>query len=110
MKTIKDAAIDNCKNEIRDGEKNDTLFSSREGMQLLLERTFKNGVEFAQKWIKVEEEFPKHRDVVLAKVPLINYPLLFAYNEIESKWYQFDEGDFFESEINPTCWRPIERI
>lgn len=67
------------------------------------------GAREAQRWIPVGEELPKHRDVVLAKVPLINYPLLFAYNEIESKWYQFDDGDFFESEINPITWRPIER-
>ena len=98
MKTIKDAAKE-CE-----------FHSIGNQSHFTPEQIFRYGVEFAQKWIKVEEELPKHRDVVLAKVPLINYPLLFAYNEIESKWYQFDEGDFFESEINPTCWRPIERI
>jgi len=110
MKSIQEAAIDNCKNEINDGEKNDALFSSREGMQQLVERTFKNGVEFAQKWITPSEELPKNREVVLAKVPMINYPLLFSYNQISSKWFQFDEGDFYESEICPTHWRPIERL
>lgn len=70
---------------------------------------FKIGVEFAQRWITPSEELPKNREVVLAKVPMINYPLLFSYNQISSKWFQFDDGDFYESEICPTHWRPIER-
>ena len=76
--------------------------------EMIFKNGFKAGVEFAQRWYSVDEESPTNREVVLAKVPFINYPLLFSYNEITNKWYQFDEGDFYESEINPTHWRPIE--
>jgi len=69
---------------------------------------FGAGVEFAQRWIPISEELPEHRLVVLAKVPLINYPLLFCYNEVRSKWFQLDDGEFYESEITPIKWRPIE--
>lgn len=67
------------------------------------------GAREAQRWFKPQEELPKHRDVVLAKVPLKNYPLLFAYNEIREKWFHFEQGDFYESEVTPIEWRPIER-
>lgn len=70
---------------------------------------YKKGAKEAQRWITPDEELPKNMEVVLVKVPLINYPLLFCYNQISSKWFQFDEGDFYESEICPTHWRPIER-
>lgn len=70
---------------------------------------FYRGVLWANRWIEPENELPKNREVVLAKVPLINYPLLFCFNEIENCWYQFEDGEFYKSEINPICWRPIER-
>ena len=70
---------------------------------------FFRGVLWANRWLESEKELPKHREVVLAKVPLINYPLLFSFNEIDDCWYQLDEGEFYESEIKPTHWRPIER-
>jgi hypothetical protein len=67
------------------------------------------GAREAQRWILTAEELPKHRDIVLGKVPLKNYPILFAYKEIERKWYQFDKGDFYETKVIPYEWRPIER-
>ena len=101
MKTIEEAA-----KEISDKFKNSgRIYSNPESA---IRDGFKAGVEFAQRWYSVEEVKPTNREVVLAKVPFINYTLLFSYNEITSKWYQFDEGDFYESEINPTHWRPIE--
>lgn len=110
MKKIEEAAIDYRKIEVNEGDKNDALFSSREGIQQLVERSFKAGVEFAQKWIQVDQELPGHREVVLAKVPLMHHPLLFAYNESTREWYHYDEGDFYKSEINPIEWRHIERF
>ena len=65
-------------------------------------------VNITQCWIPVEEEMPTHREVVLCKVKVKNYPLLFCYNEIKGRWYQYDDGDFYESEMNPTHWRPIQ--
>lgn len=70
---------------------------------------YKKGAKEAQRWIPTIEELPEHRLVVLANVPMINYPLLFCYDQIKSKWFQLDEGDFYESKITPTNWRPIER-
>jgi len=68
MQTVNEAAKNNCKNEVKEGEKTDALFSSREGMQQLVERTFKSGVEFAQRWIPVVEELPLLRLPVLVKM------------------------------------------
>jgi len=70
---------------------------------------FYRGVLWANRWHNTYDEKPSHREIVLAKVPLINYPLLFAYNEFEGKWYQFNKGDFYLSAIVPIEWRPIER-
>jgi len=99
MKTIEQAASDFSKT--RNNEKE---------IQFILDvEAFKHGVEFAQRWILPTEELPEHRTVVLGKVPMINYPHLFCYNQISSKWYHLDEGDFFESDTIPICWRYIER-
>lgn len=70
---------------------------------------YKKGAEEAQKWFNPSEVLPNHKEVVLAKIPLLNYPLLFAYSKIENRWFQFEEGDFYISEVDPIVWRPIER-
>jgi hypothetical protein len=54
------------------------------------------------------QEVPKHKELVLGRVPKLGYPLLFAYDEIQNKWYQYYEGDFTESgDVVPIEWRPI---
>ena len=58
MKTIEEAAIENRNKEIGVGSANDAVFNSRIGMQILIDKTFVVGVEFAQQWIDVNEELP----------------------------------------------------
>ena len=99
MKTIEQAASDFSKT--RNNEKE---------IQFILDvEAFKRGVEFAQRWILPSEDLPEHRTVVLAHVPMINYPFIFCYDQIKSKWFHLYDGEFYESEITPTNWRPIER-
>lgn len=102
MKTINEAAKENCKNEITDGEKNDALFSSREGMQQLVERTFKNGVGFAQEWIGFEKELPKVLMEIIVK----------DFRERKHKRVVIpqDNTDIKYLAETFTHWRPVERI
>lgn len=55
---------------------------------------FKAGVEFAQRWIPVEEELPNECTFVLTKYK----------NTYSVSWY---DGQFNEM-YNPTHWRQIE--
>lgn len=110
MKKIENAAKNYSEIEVNKGNDNDALFCSRIGMKQIIERSFREGVNFAQKWINTNDEKPNHREVVLAKIPMINYPLLFAYSETDNRWFQFDEGDFYISEIIPVSWRSIDLI
>lgn len=57
------------------------------------EISFKAGVEFAQRWIPVEEELPNECTFVLTKYK----------NTYSVSWY---DGEFNEM-YNPTHWRPI---
>jgi len=61
---------------------------------------FKSGVEFAQRWIPVDEELPTNDDRVLVKFPngkvIVN-----SFDTALQIWqYQFEQ--------NYTHWRPIE--
>lgn len=100
MKTIEQASLENSKAHYC------SAFSDQIHRDADID--FRKGIEFAQRWIPTDEELPRNREVVLAKVPFINYPLLFCYNQISKKWYQFDDGDFYESEVIPTHWRYID--
>ena len=109
MQTINEATKNNCKNEVKEGEKTDALVSSREGMQQLVERTFKNGVEFAQRWISVKEELPvkckqAFSNVVLVKSNDFENPITAYYDYAFNVWRWFGITD----EINVTHWRPVE--
>lgn len=62
--------------------------------------TFKAGVEFAQRWIPVEEESPAEYDYVLAKSSVGDVYVA-----------SFSDGTFHTGmphKVNITHWRPIE--
>lgn len=90
METIEEAARKNCEfNE----------FSLRQFDKHFIE-CFKDGVEFAQRWIPVEEELPKEMVCVLLK------------SEYEGH-ISFDvgflmDGKFKTKNSKPTHWRLIE--
>lgn len=109
--TINEAAIENCKIEIKEGEKNDAVFSSRYGLQQLVERSFKNGVEFAQKWIPVKEELPPFENSPLSETVLVKeiedgseIIMLGWYSYLKKGWYMAFTGN----PIYPISWRQIE--
>lgn len=71
---------------------------------------FKAGVEFAQRWISVEEELPKNYNLVLVKGLNKNGGIEFAtgltyYDLFECK-REWTVGD--SDIVTVTHWRPIE--
>lgn len=92
MKTIEQAAeeYENKELDVIDGEY--TSFS--------IINAFKAGVEFAQRWIPVDEESPVEYDYVLAK------------SSVEDVYVaSFSAGTFHTGmphKVNITHWRPIE--
>jgi len=74
--------------------------------------TFKSGVEFAQRWIPIEEELPQHRIAVFVKMIDRNIPILATLNTNDMCWYFYDYSDNewygFASVKKITHWRPIE--
>jgi len=91
MKTIEEAA-----KEYASRENNDYTIET--------EMAFDAGVAFAQQWISVEEELPKHRSWVLVKTDLCNFPCQVCQVQID----RFVSTDNFIV-LNITYWRPIER-
>ena len=60
-------------------------------------KDFKAGVEFAQRWIPVEEELPEKLVQVIVK--------------LENGWHTttwITENGDFAFNVKPTYWRPIE--
>ena len=102
MKTIEEAAYEYaCKvNEIWQS----SVIATRS------EAAFKSGVEFAQRWIPVEEELP----IKFKKDDTINEVLIKTAEEyINLGWYDSDMKSFNSAHsdyeiLNVTHWRPIE--
>ena len=100
MKTIEEAAREHVKNK--------QLFT-------VSEKSFKAGVEFAKRWIPVEEELPPYYETVNVKfIEIINNKKL---ENITSAWRANSTGDKEIWTINGTsiiltkkiiAWRPIE--
>lgn len=103
MKTIKQAAKEyaalRCKSDIWQNE---------------ISRDFKAGVEFAQRWIPVEEELPKEFNSGFSNLVLTKN----SFNNILLERYDFD-GKCFNAvrydaketgDGQVSHWRPIERI
>ena len=68
---------------------------------------FKSGVEFAQRWIPVEEELPETNEFYESKICLVKNTYgnvnVARYYSNTKLWY-FNSSDFVV-----THWRPIER-
>ena len=101
MKTIEDAANAYAK------------YITDNGYNTRTELAFKEGVEFAQRWIPVEEELPEVGEIVLVKTKInkvttceMYIPKDYLGNILgEKKWaasYNFKQAI--------THWRPIELI
>lgn len=80
--------------------------SSAEVFRCAHETDFKAGVEFAQRWISVEEELPENGDFVLVKTD--NGCVTTAYlHGIKSGFVTYGEDAYIVFGVI-THWRPIE--
>ena len=87
MKTIEEAAKDYSKSK-----------SSAEVFRCAHETDFKAGVEFVQRWIRVEDELPSIGDHILIKLKRDKLKI----------WRIFNEDDRILVSNYATHWRPIE--
>ena len=94
MKTIEEAlniAYDECKSNAYFGN------------------GFKKGVEFAQRWISVEEELPKIGEKVITKMTKDKRTSYGIATRIREEWeINAHWIDHTFSNMNITHWRPIE--
>jgi hypothetical protein len=93
MKTIEEAAAEYAEKELN-------------GLQYLTaEDAFKAGVEFAQRWIPVEEEYPPIGKLVQVKGNYSDTEVWYSHDTLlcsDEDDEQWDSGDY------PTHWRKIE--
>ena len=73
-----------------------------------LKSAFESGVEFAQRWIHVEEELPKSNIVdalnfFLCIVPISDYPIVCKFLPTTKEWYV----PYNVTIVKPTFWRQI---
>ena len=104
MKTISEAAI--------------KYASSKSSSDVFIEshiKDFKAGVEFAQRWIPVEEELPDVGETVLTKMEkrhgdtrVQNYYSTATRLENQGEWQDVNWVDHSMSFGHITHWRPIE--
>jgi len=90
MKTIEEAAIE-CANMYVEGYRDS--YPANEGDFI---DVFEAGIEFAQRWIPVEEELPEKFKQVIVK--------------LENGWHTctwITEDGTFAFNVKPTHWRPI---
>ena len=103
MKTIEEAAIE-CANTYVKGYRD--FYPSNEGDFI---DVFEAGVEFATKWISVDEELPRIGEKVITKMnkdKRTSYGIATRIREeleIDAHWI-----DHTFSNMNITHWRPIE--
>lgn len=91
MQTVKEAAKENAeKYWVSDSRYKSSIAS------------FNAGVEFAQKWIPVEDELPEERVFVLCQNPFSAFVASFHGKE---KGFRIPNA---EGEYKVTHWRPIE--
>ena len=113
MKTIEEAAKEQSANEVRNGEDNDALFCNRFGMKQIIERSFKSGVKFAQRWIPVEEELPESDEILTTVIVKIHGKKIDAFLGYQIANYdkrdkQFHYRGMLKTFEKVTHWRPIE--
>lgn len=106
MKTIEEKAIDYCS----ETEENGYKFVLRSPFE-----SFKAGVEFAQRWIPVEEGLPEVGDMVLTKMEkrhgdtmVQNYYSTATRLENQGEWQTVNWVDHSISFGHITHWRLIE--
>lgn len=92
MKTIEEAAKEYADNAMLIDA---SVFDLREFAVI----DFKSGVEFAQRWIPIEEELPSNEQEIICKNDVYKEVHTFYKNGI------FDEN---ELKLHFTHWRPIE--
>ena len=98
MKTIKEAAVDYAE---------ETKDTSNGMFYADCQDSFKSGVQFAQRWIPVEEELPETNEFCESKKCIVknatyNCVDIARYYSNTNMWY-FDSTDFIV-----THWRPID--
>ena len=103
MKTIEEAAIEHAKN----------LFFESSSTQYLCKGDFTisfiEGVEFAQRWIPVEEELPKIGEKVITKMTKDKRASYGIATRIREEWeINAHWIDHTFSNMTITHWRPIE--
>ena len=87
MKTIEEASVEYSKKQ----------YDHDPCMRFQCETHFEAGVEFAQRWIQVEEELPEKLVQVIVKLA----------NGWHTTTWITENGDFAFN-VKPTHWRPIE--
>ena len=99
MKTIEEASKEYSK----------TRNEEKEIQYILDMEAFKKGVEFAQEWIPIEQEYPPHMMEVLAKDTYT--PFVAKWDTFKKGWYYYDTQarNWFETNTKPKEWRPTDR-
>ena len=103
MKTINDAAIE-CANIYLQGYRDSYPADENDFVDV-----FEAGVEFAQRWIPVEEELPRIGEKVITKMNKDKRTSYGIATRIREEW-EIDAHwiDHTFSYMNITHWRPIE--
>lgn len=65
---------------------------------------FKQGIEFAQKWISIEEELPDTNEFMESNIVLVKN----EYRIATGRYYS-NGNIWFPGDMKVTHWRPIER-
>lgn len=104
MKTINEAAESEAKLKHGFDMEEEKYYQSN---KVNVYEAFKNGVEFAQRWISVEEELPKETPDGLSELVLTINKLGIIKLEIYD--HEFNRFSDVRYEFPVTHWRPIER-
>ena len=105
MKTIEKATDENTSIHVEHGTVSDCLYTTPSYLKKILDGTFKSGVEFAQRWIPIEEELPEENITVIAKGGIAIW--ISAMSKGRLIGYKFSSPGITES-FDATHWRPIE--
>lgn len=104
METIKEATNGNYWKTIKScaGSKN----SGVQYVEELINKSFENGVKFAQRWISIEDELPQYYQTVLADNG--KYMAIVARVSNGDEEYYSIYGTYTIMSPDPIKWRPIE--
>ena len=103
MKTIEEAAIE-CANIYLQGYRDSYPADENDFIDV-----FESGVEFAQRWISIEEELPEIGEKVITKMTKDKRTSYGIATRIREEWeINAHWIDHTFSSMNITHWRPIE--